>query len=1245
MSFKYSDEIKERLKSLGILSYEIKSYIQDSNGVYVDFSDRAEVNGANRLVSVGSITQSSEGKTGTGSFYTTISNIVMDNHDNFWDAPITGLKTVTGATASFDVTKGGHMSVFQRNKIKISMRLQMNNGNFVETPLGVFLIEEIVFSGNTVSVKTVGLAKPLMEQSAEAVKDGISWYTNKPIKFLVEELLKLEYGQLKGAAASNKYQSPTSFIIPNEIDITTVNSERTSSIFGRPPEWDGDVWHNDGLTTRALLWSYTTIGSDQSGNDKDMLYMGCDDELWKYNPDNDTYTSIGSVSDASITGSVIRKLWYNTNDYCIWGASTELAQDDSRHVKMIIFKYNGSTITIEKNSHASNFTDQVFLGDFCMMDGGGYDSDYRTIGKYVDSGAAGAIEPIGWQISSPFVQYMTKVEVGSAGSGGVDLKGKDVITTGIGETYDGNDYNISYTAGSGTPIKKNYYAAQASTSGEATVKMALRYSYGQEGCLLYNDNSDTSGGMFWFYYDSVNDEYEAYYYDINADTVTKEWSLELDGRKYKPTAGCVDSATDRFYFATIGYQEDQTESDEFPLTRIDYYDASADSVTNITTDYNSSSAILEMIHVPTNTAYLYVSFYNISALGNSDSNYGLDKITIADGTEATVSERPWQSKGFVYGTTTDSGDAYNDIYFINCGPGSLSKINVGSNTIESLDFGWPVVDGETNISSNLVIDSDTRSGENSNIIYGSSAPYYPAETQDDADLPVGKYYLWKFDSVYSSRIELADFEGMSIWDALSDFAQLAGYVIGFTNEGDFFFVPRATETNTADYTLSTDPSNNTIMSIQKDLGYKEIYNHCSITPSKAVVQEPKSEFVIRKRDDSANFDSKYAVNQRDTLKKNIRLVCSENGDIEDSDSLFRLLTYTYPVETIITQAYVTSDTTIYLASVFGGDSEINGIHADDYIVVINPDNNQEVISRITAVTTSNNSITIGSKDSDSMPNLVAETTCTILKKNKISSGATTTATRYTEWSDEGITYVTKGYDNSYQQLASVDDLGLQSVVRFGTSGQYARIASINTTSNIIHLKSVDQYTNTPNLSIDVSTTDIVYSWYSPLASSGSNTDYQEIGGTNVYVKWETKSSGNDSIKQGDSFFIECPGKKLEKEEESKQIFVNSNSLSKYGRKEFPSVDNKFVDRKIARGLSKKLVNDWAEPKFLVTVGTILLPYINFVNGDSNQMRVDVQDNKLFSIRKNFTEQCLVRKITHNPMTFTSTFELKGRLNY
>ena len=94
-----------------------------------------------------------------------------------------------------------------------------------------------------------------------------------------------------------------------------------------------------------------------------------------------------------------------------------------------------------------------------------------------------------------------------------------------------------------------------------------------------------------------------------------------------------------------------------------------------------------------------------------------------------------------------------------------------------------------------------------------------------------------------------------------------------------------------------------------------------------------------------------------------------------------------------------------------------------------------------------------------------------------------------------------------------------------------------------------------------------------------------------------------------------------------------------------NIDNKFIDRKVARDFSKKVINEWAEPKFMLIVDTVLLPYINFVNGDSNQMRVDVQDNKLFSIRKNFTEQCLVRKITHNPMTFTSTFELKGRLNY
>lgn len=1236
MAFEYSDEIKNRLKSLGILSYEIKVYIQDSNGVYVDFSDREELDGTNRLMSIGSITHASEGKTATGSFYTTVGDIVMDNNDNFWDEPITGLKTVTGATASFDVTKGGHMSVFQRNKLKVAMRLQMENGNFVETPLGVFLVDEIIFNQNTVSIKTVGLAKPLMEQSAESVKDGISWHTNKPIKFLVEELLKLEYGQLKGSAANNRYRVPTSYIIPDEIPIATANNDRTSSSFGRPPEWDGDVWRNDGLTTRALLWSYSTLGSDQSGNDKDTLYMGCDDELWRYSPGTDTYTSIDT---STITTTYkIRKLWYNSNDYYVYGFATEDPQTADRTVGGVIFRITSAsgTIDIRKAEGDGNGTDKIFLGDFAIRTGdndeAGAPNNQAFIGDDIDS-----TDMYGENLIIAFPQLVRSMT--------------DNIYRFYKSDANDGDADASNYVEKETAIQEGYWATHSGNVSN-TDNVDARFSFGSPPFILFSENSGTSGKILWWEYGSAT--YKLNSYDIDTDAVTEN-VLTLGSGTFHPLCGVADPATDDIYFAM--YVPEET-ADLYHGARILYYkyEVDADSATNFFNDpavpgANTYGIPIEMIWVtdpPVANYNLYMVMLDdhFDDATSPQAKYAIMRKKVTDNTVPTsIATRPWQPKGLVLGTAADSGGTSGNIYFVNCGPGSLAKLKVDDSEIVPLDFGWPIVDGETNIASNLVIDSDTRSGADSNVLYGVSAPYYPAETQDPEDPPIGKYYLWKFDTEYSGRIELADFAGMSVWDALSDFAQLANYVIGFTSEGDFFFVPRASSTSAADFTLTTDPDDNTIINIQKDLGYKEIYNYCSITPSKSVVQEPKSEFIIKQRPDNTPLDSRYAVDQRDTLKKNVRLACTRDGDIEDSNALFKWLTYTFPIETIITQAYTTSDTTIYLASVFGGASETNGIHVDDYIVVIDPDNNQEVVSRITAVSTSNNSITIGSTDAGNMPNLVAETACTILKQHKISSAATTTATRYTKWSDEGITYVPTGINNNYQTLATTEDLAVQGIVRFGTSGQYARIASINSTSHIIYLKDIDQYTNTPNLSINVSNNDVVYSWYSPLASSGSDTDYQEIGGTQVWAKWQTKSNGNDTFKQGDTFFIECPGKKLEKEEESRQVFVNSNSVSKYGRREYPSIDNKFIDRKVARDFSRKVINEWAEPKFVVKAQTILLPYINFVNTSKNHMRINVQDHRLFKIRKNNTEECLIRKITHDPMNFTSVFELKGRLNY
>ena len=105
-------------------------------------------------------------------------------------------------------------------------------------------------------------------------QDGLGWYANKPIGFLVEKLLKEEFAESDG-------ELPDYFVITKNIKIQTADSiagknsdNRVLSVYGRPPELSagaestfrankgsdkGATWLEKGLICRAICcWNFGT---------------------------------------------------------------------------------------------------------------------------------------------------------------------------------------------------------------------------------------------------------------------------------------------------------------------------------------------------------------------------------------------------------------------------------------------------------------------------------------------------------------------------------------------------------------------------------------------------------------------------------------------------------------------------------------------------------------------------------------------------------------------------------------------------------------------------------------------------------------------------------------------------------------------------------------------------------------------------------------------------------------------------
>ena len=284
-----------------------KVYIQDAGvpsvraAEYVDFTDRlGENQGKNLLLNLAKVANKTEGRGGV-SFQSTISSITWFNgNDRFWTSPFpitsgtvygrtrpTTFQTVDGNVAYFTVSKGGTRTVLTGHKIKVSARVRLNSGNEIETDLAIFLIEGVTQSSGqqSVTMKVTSIAQPLLKHSAEVVKDGDGWYQNRNFAFLVRKILEDQYKVPDHDIGDTTAGTlPATFTVPDRILIHTDDwateqqwqtenpgsyftgpDSRVLSNYGRPPEWDGTRYRNDGLVTRAIgLWQ-TTAGSCDTG--------------------------------------------------------------------------------------------------------------------------------------------------------------------------------------------------------------------------------------------------------------------------------------------------------------------------------------------------------------------------------------------------------------------------------------------------------------------------------------------------------------------------------------------------------------------------------------------------------------------------------------------------------------------------------------------------------------------------------------------------------------------------------------------------------------------------------------------------------------------------------------------------------------------------------------------------------------------------------------------------------------------
>ncbi|RJR27780.1 hypothetical protein C4561_01610 [candidate division WWE3 bacterium] len=1222
------------------LDYFIKVYIQDDNSKWIDFTDRTSYigfRGVDRVMNLQSVKYTVEKEFGL--LQTTTQRITFDNSDNFFSKPFpTTLKTTDSNTASFLKTSNYNHSVLFKHKLKVTACFYDKSAGIglatitshqqvtplFEFTLGTFILDEfsLDFSSRTITFAVKGLEAPLMKVDASKIKDGNSWYQNRPVSFLISELLKLYYMDSDG-------QLPDTYSIERNLSTPTIDGSLILSHFGRPPEWDGSRWRNDGLYTRAICWADLSISGTRG-----RLYLGCDDELWEWNPDTDEYTLIDDSTIYALNPNAkIKKIivgssqqlyivaWQDESDY-----SKNTFTDFNASRPCYILIYNGSTLTYLTTTEIWSC---IYLVHWSNVSAGGVGAG---IGQ-IYSGTCGENKTVPFPQAVYYLEFDPSVSLNVIGTS---------PTAGIWD-------NLSTIL---TPIYKpdtgyvgvaKYYVPEKTIGlwhfdSIFTTKGRLMWSYG----VPYQVVRSSQGGVEkLFMFEHLGVSYsgatptEIFYLKrvLMSTGATTTWGIGTD---FVPVCLWKKSLTSNYVMMSVMSFDVAGTGD---ANRNNNVILRFDETTGVITNIGNFTSVVSGDD-------LYWTLFEVCELGTSGF-----AVASCYNRKTRVFQLLWVSNSEFFGYLFNSSviatslnqykqlhydSASNKVYCYEVNAGRVVSVNIsGVMTIEA--SGSSAVEGDYNILSSLTSRTDVSSS--APVIYGISSPTYPPETQDT--YPNGKFYLFQLANEITDRIELADFSDKKSWDAIKLLTQASNSIAFFDENGNFVLKKRLVSSGTADFSIGNQGGSvENVIDVKVTSGETEIFNYCAIEPGRVTYELPNEDAItLVARNDNEYGDGvsevpfvPYDIDQRDALTKVVRAVCVVGGTTTDGLSRFKYAITNEKISAFLTQDAGVADVTYYLSSVFGGDDVASGVNVGDFASVIHPTSGAELIRTITTVSLLNNTITLASTFGVA---LNRKTEISILKAFQTASNTKSS------WSDEGVAYLTANLTATVATVNSLDGLSVGTVVKFKSGTTYSseyRITAVN--------KLLNQFTIDSAVPSTISSGAVVLAWYSPIDNVAYPSQL-EIGGSRVFLQFRTPEGGTaesdftKTFKPGDRITIDCPGLQLNSDSTSKQVAVNVTSESKYQRLEFPTISNSFIHAVLAKEFARYIVNYYKDPTYSIELTIPLAPELKLVNNSGELVRIDVYLPEVFPFSEGGIQQCHVRGIEHNLSNRTTRLSLKA----
>lgn len=104
----------------------------------------------------------------------------------------------------------------------------------------------------------------------------------------------------------------------------------------------------------------------------------------------------------------------------------------------------------------------------------------------------------------------------------------------------------------------------------------------------------------------------------------------------------------------------------------------------------------------------------------------------------------------------------------------------------------------------------------------------------------GRNIIWKYSKSLAFHIAVADFENLSVWEALSQLAELTNSLLSFDRSGVLHFETRPPISEETPFLFTFDKlEEGNVISISKKPSFSHIYNYIEIIPSKPILPDPK----------------------------------------------------------------------------------------------------------------------------------------------------------------------------------------------------------------------------------------------------------------------------------------------------------------------------------------------------------------------------------------------------------------------